>query len=316
MTFNFVGPARPITANDVAAQANFYQIELAALRAVMAVESRNSGFDARRRPIILFEPHVFYRNLSGKQRDEAVRAGLAYRKWGQQPYPSGSDAQYQRLAAAIKINEEAAFRSVSIGMGQVLGENYKVAGCESARQMFEQAAVSETNQLKHMIGFIIAKGLKDDLNRHDWRGFAGGYNGRGQVERYSKWLEREYAKWKRITSKSRQDLNAQDLKDAGSKTVAAADTGKKAVATAAVVGPAAGALLDAANSGLAPVTQAIQTAQTAKGAWEWIRENWEFLAVIGLTVLFLILCYFAWKALHNVIMERVKDARSGINARF
>ena len=30
---DFVGPARPITANDVAAQANFFKIELAALRA-------------------------------------------------------------------------------------------------------------------------------------------------------------------------------------------------------------------------------------------------------------------------------------------
>ena len=42
----FVGPARPLTANDVAAQAVFYKIELAALRAVMAVESRNSGYDS------------------------------------------------------------------------------------------------------------------------------------------------------------------------------------------------------------------------------------------------------------------------------
>ena len=203
MTYDFAGPARPITAGDVAVQANFYQIELAALRAVMAVESRNSGYDARRRPIILFEPHVFYRNLSGRQRDEAVRLGIAYKSWGQMPYPKGADAQYTRLAEAIKINEEAAYRSVSIGMGQVLGENYAMAGCASAREMFEQAAVSETNQLKHMIGFIIAKRLKDDLNRHDWIGFAAGYNGRGQVEKYAKWLEREYGKWKRITAKRR-----------------------------------------------------------------------------------------------------------------
>ena len=151
----FVGPARPLTANDVAAQAVFYKIELAALRAVMAVESRNSGYDSKRRPIILFEPHVFYRNLSGWQRDQAVRARLAYKRWGQQAYPAGSDAQYKRLSEAMKINDEAAFRSISVGLGQVLGENYKAAGCESARQMFEQAAVSEANQLRHVIGFIV-----------------------------------------------------------------------------------------------------------------------------------------------------------------
>ena len=55
----------------------------------------------------------------------------------------------------MKINDEAAFRSISVGLGQVLGENYKAAGCESARQMFEQAAVSEANQLRHVIGFIV-----------------------------------------------------------------------------------------------------------------------------------------------------------------
>ena len=313
---DFVGPARPITANDVAAQAVFYNIELAALRAVMAVESRNSGYDAKRRPVILFEPHIFWRQLAGKQRDEAVRQGLAYQHWGQMPYPKSSDGNYLRLAAAIKINPEAAYRSISIGMGQVLGENFRAAGCESAQQMFEQVAVSETNQLKHMIGFIIFHGLRDELNRHDWRGFARGYNGRGQVDKYAAWLEREYVKWKRIVSKPRADLNAQDLKDAGSRTVVAADVGKKAVVAASIAGPTAGAVLDAATQGLQPVTQAIQTAQQTKDAWDWVKDNWQFLAVLSLTALFLVLCYFAWRAFHEVIEARVQNARDGINARF
>lgn len=312
----FVGPARPITANDVAAQAVFYKIDLAALRAVMAVESRNSGYDAKRRPIILYEPHVFYRNLSGKQRDQAVRVGLAYKSWGQQPYPPGSDAQYKRLAEAIKINEEAAYRSISIGMGQVLGENFKAAGCDSAREMFEQATVSETNQLKHMIGFIVAKGLRDDLNRQDWRGFAAGYNGRGQVDKYSKWLAREYDKWKRIVSKPRQDLTVQDLRDAGSKTIAAADTAKTAVAVASVAGPTAGVALETAKGLISPVSQAVETAQQAKTAWDWIKDNWAFLTVLGLMGLFLIACYFAWRAIRRVEQERVENARTGMNLRF
>lgn len=316
MTFHFAGPARPIRERDVAEQAKFYKIELAALRAVMAVESRNSGYDARRRPIILFEPHVFYRNLSGWQREQAVVAGLAYNKWGQQPYPSGSDAQYMRLAEAIKINEEMAYRSISIGMGQVLGENYKAAGCDSAREMFEQAAVSEANQLKHMIGFIIANNLRDDLNRHDWAGFAAVYNGKGQVPKYSKWLEREYAKWKRITSKPRADLTVQDLRDAGSKTIINADRAKAAVVVASVTGPSAGAALDAIQTGLEPVSRAVQSAQQAKTLWDWVRENWTFLAVLGLTGLFLVACFFAWRYLRSVQDERVMNARTGINTRF
>lgn len=313
---SYVGTARPITANDVAAQAVFFKIELAALRAVMAVESRNSGYDARRRPLILFEPHVFYRNLSGAQRDHAVRAGLAYKRWGQQPYPAGSDAQYKRLTDAIQINEEAAFRSVSIGMGQVLGENFPLAGCSSAKEMFEQAKVSEANQLKHMLGFIVGKGLRDDLNRHDWSGFAGGYNGRGQIPKYAAWLEREYTKWKRILAKPREELTAQDLRDAGSKIINNADEAKKAIATVAVAAPTAGAVLDTARNIVDPVSQAISTAQQAKDNASWIGENWQLVVGAGLVAIALTACYVAWRAMQRVEEERVQNARTGINQRF
>lgn len=315
-SLNFSGPARPITAKDVAEQAKFYKIELAALRAVMAVESRNSGYDSKKRPIILFEPHVFYRNLSGWQRDQAVRQGLAYKSWGQRPYPSGSDAQYARLAAAIKINEEAAYRSISVGMGQVLGENFKIAGCDSAREMFEQATVSEVNQLKHMIGFIVGKGLRDELNRHDWAGFAAVYNGKGQVPKYSKWLAREYAKWDRILSKPREDLTVQDLRDAGSKTISHADKAKAAVAVASVAGPTAGAVLDTARNIIDPVSQGIEVAQKAKDNASWISENWQLVAGGVLIAVTLGACYIAWRAMQKVEEERVQNARDGINQRF
>jgi N-acetylmuramidase len=313
---DFVGEARPIIAYDVAAMANCYKVELASLRAVMAVESRNSGYDWKRRPIILFEPHVFYRNLSGAQRDRAEQLGLAYVRWGMQPYPKTQDGQYKRLAAAIQINEEAAYRSISMGMGQVLGENFHACGCNSAKDMFELCMESESLQLKCMLEFIKFNALIPYLNNHDWGRFAEHYNGKGQVPKYAAWLAREYTKWARIVAKPRKELDAQDLKDAGSKTVEYADTGKKAVKAAAVVGPSAGVILDAATEGLKPVTQAVQTAQQTKDAWDWIHDNWEFLAVVGMTALFLVLCYFAYKAFHQVIEERVQNARDGMNMRI
>lgn len=82
---NVVGEARLIIDLDVAAAANVFKTELATPRAVMSVESRNSGFDHTRRPAILFEPHVLYRSLSGPERKEAVRLGLAYERWGHTP---------------------------------------------------------------------------------------------------------------------------------------------------------------------------------------------------------------------------------------
>ena len=41
-------------------------------------ETTGSGFDKSGRPAMLFEPHVFYRNLSGKRCDSAVKQRIAY----------------------------------------------------------------------------------------------------------------------------------------------------------------------------------------------------------------------------------------------
>lgn len=312
----FVGAARPIITYDVAAMANTYRVELPALRAVMAVESRNSGFDAKRRPIILFEPHVFWRNLHGTQRDCAEQQGLAYPNWGMMAYPKSSDGNYARLERAIRINPEAAYRSISMGMGQVLGENYAECGCSSAAAMFSQCKDSESFQLKCMLEFIKYNHLMPYLNGHEWARFAEHYNGKGQVAKYAQWLSDAYAKWSRICAKPRAELDAQDLKDAGSKIVTAADNGKKVVVAASVAGPTAGAVLDAATEGLKPITQAIDTAKQTKSVWDWVVENWEFLAVLSLTALFLVLCYFAYRAFHKVIEERVWNARDGMNMRI
>ena len=64
------------------------------VHALMEVEAGGSGFDSRGRPKMLFEPHVFYRNLTGEERQRAVDLGLAYPKWRSGQYPSDS---YPRL---------------------------------------------------------------------------------------------------------------------------------------------------------------------------------------------------------------------------
>lgn len=84
------------------------------VHALMEVEAGSSGFDPHGRPKMLFEPHVFYRNLSGAERQSAVDAGLAYHKWISGQYPSDS---YPRLIQAYAINPEAALKSCSWGRG-------------------------------------------------------------------------------------------------------------------------------------------------------------------------------------------------------
>lgn len=144
------------------------------MHAFLDVETSGHGFDAHGRPIILFEPHVFFRNLSGAKRAQAVAAGLAYVRWGEKPYPRDS---YPRLKAAMAIDETAALRSASWGLGQVLGENFKAAGFPTVQAMVEAMMEDEALQLAAAVNFIAANRLDDKLRKHDWAGFAKGYNG-------------------------------------------------------------------------------------------------------------------------------------------
>jgi hypothetical protein len=206
-TMSFSGPARRLTSEDIVAAAKSIGCEVAALRAVIGVESRGAGFDARDRPIILFEPHVFYRQLEKRPRatydqglNRAVMAGLAYKAWRRGNYPGGSplqqsDANYARLSRAMAIHPESAFRAISIGMGQVLGENFDAAGFSSAIAMFEAAKESEAAQLAQMLGFIRENHLDDDIRAKRWTTFARGYNGSGQVVMYAERLAAAYKSW-------------------------------------------------------------------------------------------------------------------------
>jgi hypothetical protein len=201
---SFSGPARRLTPEDIAAAAKSIGCEVAALRAVIGVESRGAGFDARDRPVILFEPHVFYRQLAKRPRstydtglNRAVMAGLAYKAWRRGSYPGGSplqqsDANYARLSRAMAIHPESAFRAISIGMGQVLGENHDAAGFPSAVAMFEAAKESEAAQLAQMLGFIKENRLDDDIRAKRWETFARAYNGPGQVVMYGGKLAAAY----------------------------------------------------------------------------------------------------------------------------
>lgn len=167
------------------------------IHAILDVESRGKGFDALGRVIMLFEPHVFWRELGpGPKRDQAVMRGLAYSKWGSKPYPKDS---YPTFESACTIDENAACRSASWGLGQLMGFNASVAGYASPQLMISAFADSEANQLEAMVKFIINAGLDDELRRHDWRGFARGYNGSGYERHgYHVKLAAAYARWQRI----------------------------------------------------------------------------------------------------------------------
>lgn len=166
------------------------------LHAVLDVECRGSGFDGRGRVVMLFEPHILYRELgAGSKRDRAIQDGLACRKWGEIAYPRDS---YPRLLEAMEIDRDAALRSASWGLGQVMGFNASLAGYGSAEEMVVSFAADEENQLAGMVKFIVSAGLDDELRAHDWAGFARGYNGSSYAKHgYHTRLMERFAWWSR-----------------------------------------------------------------------------------------------------------------------
>ncbi|TVQ54140.1 MAG: DUF3380 domain-containing protein [Rhodobacteraceae bacterium] len=185
--------------NEIRAVAAARGIEAASLLAVVEIESGGRALyeiDGRLMPAILYEFHVFHRRLRPEARATAMGAGLAAPRWGQLPYPRTMRERYALLARAQRIDREAAFAACSWGVGQVLGENARWLGFESAEALAEEAMSGVAGQVRLMLRFIERRGLEDALARRDWTAFALGYNGPLQARHnYAGRLAQARARW-------------------------------------------------------------------------------------------------------------------------
>lgn len=194
---NFKGKAKRLDDIDLPMIGKMIGVGEDEIHAVLDVEAAGTGFDKQGRPKMLFEPHVFWRELGpGAKRDRAAREGLAYPRWKPGAYPRDS---YPRMAKALAIDEDAALRSASWGLPQMMGFNCKLAGYPTAKAMVEAFLDDEETHLAAMVRFIKATGLGDELQRHDWKGFARGYNGPGFAKNgYDRKLAQAFARWQKI----------------------------------------------------------------------------------------------------------------------
>lgn len=170
----FRGAGVRATEADFAAAAARLGTGARELHAVITVESAGSGFYSDGRPKMLFEPHVLFRHLTGDKLTAAVKAGLAYPKWGTKPYPKDS---YPRLIQALEIDETAALMACSWGLTQILGENHLACGYTTPQQMVAAFAAGEAAQLTATADLMASKGLGKALKAHDWPAVAKGWNG-------------------------------------------------------------------------------------------------------------------------------------------
>ena len=187
---DFCADGTPLSGTGLTTVAAQLGVPSAALWAVVRVETRGCGFLGDRRPQILFERHIFHRQTDGAF--DLTAPDISNPAAG--GYGASGAHQYDRLSAAIALDRQAALRSASWGIGQVMGFHAESLHFASVEAMVAAMVTSEDLQLGAMAGFIRRAGLDDPLRRQDWARFARGYNGADYAShRYDTQLARAYA---------------------------------------------------------------------------------------------------------------------------
>jgi hypothetical protein len=187
-------PGGAVTLTDYERIAASIGCEVAALRAVVAVESAGSGFVAPGLAKILFEAHWFS-DFTGHAYDSS-HPDISSRSWNPDLYLGGLP-EWDRLNAAIAIDRTAAIQSTSWGLGQVMGEHWKPLGYSSVDEWLNLMNRSEADQIEAMARFIKANpGAYNGLLKKDWAELAYHYNGESYAaNQYDVKLAEAYSKF-------------------------------------------------------------------------------------------------------------------------
>lgn len=173
-------PITYITRQDQIDAAERLGVSVAVIKAVTAVEARGSGFIRNTDlPCILFEGHWFHRFTRGVHANHHPH--LSYASWTKRHYKGGR-GEYDRLVQAIGICDEpdAALKSASWGLFQIMGFNHELAGYDDVRSYVNAISISEGAQLDAFVSFILAQpAMADHLREKKWAEFARRYNGPG-----------------------------------------------------------------------------------------------------------------------------------------
>jgi len=190
--------SKKLTDQQIKDAAASIKVPFATLKAVIEVECRSSGFFSTGEPAILFERHVFWRQL-GKINWFTMRIRIMARHPRVCNKYSGSygrySEQHNKLAIAASYNRDEALHSASWGVGQVMGYHWEALGYPSLQSFINDMYESEAKQLEAMIRYIKVNNLVYKLQHRDWAGFAHGYNGPDyKKNNYDEKLKQAYRK--------------------------------------------------------------------------------------------------------------------------
>lgn len=173
--------ALAITRGDMIIAAERLGVTIKHLDMLRKVESGGRSFDDSGRPVILFEPHIFYRRTQGRY----GRTNFSNPTWVKALYPKSYDGRWEQLADAAERDENAALESASWGLWQIMGFHWNTLGYASPQEFAASMAASEAGHLEALVRFIEANGLADELRAcragspNSCRAFARAYNGPG-----------------------------------------------------------------------------------------------------------------------------------------
>lgn len=187
-----------LTWDDICRAAADLGIEPCAMQAVREVESAGDGFLPSGRAKILFEGHIFWRELKKRGLDPEHYAqahpAVLYPKWTKAHY-LGGEKEHDRLCEAMNIHAEAALASASWGAFQIMGFNHAACGYATVHDFVHAQEQSAVAQLEAFCAFIRSNNLVRHLKNKDWAAFAKGYNGSGYAQnRYDEKLAEAYTR--------------------------------------------------------------------------------------------------------------------------
>lgn len=190
---------KKLTEDQIQSQAKALGIEAVALKAVIEVECKGTGFNADNTPVILFERHVMRQRLIANDQSKIAdqmmikRPDLCSKTSGGYGLYS---AQHGRLNAAAQYHRVSALESASWGIGQVMGYHWEALGYASLQSFINAMYKDEASQLDAMCRYIKVNGLINALKNKDWKAFARGYNGSDYAKNnYDVKLANAYIKW-------------------------------------------------------------------------------------------------------------------------
>jgi hypothetical protein len=144
-----------------AAVASRLQIDVRSIKAFAKVESGPHGAFIQslpgEPPVILYERHKFHQFTDGRydQATVTINGQIYYLSSVNDGGYGPASIQHEKLAAAVKLDRNAALRSCSYGLFQLMGFNYGVCGFGSLQSFINAMWESVDRHLDAFVQFVV-----------------------------------------------------------------------------------------------------------------------------------------------------------------